>query len=195
MKMATAGQGGLPSGFTRKSYISMAANAAFDTGIQITNSHKVETDFYRTGSSAMYFYGALSTGNTKSCTAYFSASAGSGNWRWGNTAVSISVSTGRHTAVQDNGGVTFDGSLKTYSGTPATFATPYSLSIGRAHNADGSYGTAQYNGRLYSLKIYLNDALIADFVPATDAGGEYGMFDVVRRRWFPSETGTPFSGA
>lgn len=175
-------------------YVQFSAAQYIDTLLTPNNNWTIDSKWTRDAATAMYYYGASSSSNTASCTAYLSTS--SGNWRWKNRYASITVSTGEHTSSQSKTGVVFDGTNKAYNGSVSSFTAPVSLTIGCNHAADGSYGTTQFNGKVYYFKIYNSGTLIMGLQPAREnATNTIGFLDSVSGDFFASESGTDFTGA
>ena len=53
--------------------------------------------------------------------------------------------------------------------------------------AQGGYTTSSSHVRLYGFKIWKGDELVRDFVPAQDASGAVGMYDLVSERFFKND--------
>ena len=53
--------------------------------------------------------------------------------------------------------------------------------------SDGGYTTCSSKVRLYSFKIWKGDELVRDFVPARDASGTAGMYDLVTWKFFGND--------
>lgn len=59
--------------------------------------------------------------------------------------------------------------------------------------AQGGYTTSGSHVRLYGFKIWKGDVLVRDFVPARDASGAVGMYDLVSERLFKNDGTGVFS--
>ena len=180
----------LPDGYTEVEYIQFNAAQLVDTLLVPTNNWRIVADWSRGSSSAMYLYGAMSSGNTLSCTAYLQT-GGTGNWRWKNRYAAINPSVSRHTSTQDNTGVTLDGVHTNYNGSVSGFTAPVSLTIGTSHAAGGTYNSPTFIGNIYSFQIYVSDVLKMDLVPCTNPQSVPGFYDIVGESFYSSLSGTP----
>lgn len=183
---------GLPSGYTEARYLNCGGSEYFDSLLTPDENYEIEAKFYRRSTTTCYLYGVASSGNSASYTAYIKS--GGGNWRFSNGAVTVTVGQNTtNTTTQNSSGVTVNGTLQAYSNITGATA-PGTLIIASYRAAAGTVGSSCYYGYIYYIKVRKNGNLIADFIPAKNASDVFGMYDLVRRRWFPSESGTPFSG-
>lgn len=172
-------------GYVRKEYIQFDGAKYVDTGVICNQDTRIEAEFMRDNTTAYYLYGATSDDNKASVTAYLTS--GSGNWRFGATSVSQTISKDtKYATVTDSSGVTRNGTLNKYNGTVGTFATPQTLTLGCNHPQDGTYGTSRFIGKVYAFRIYDGDKLVLDYVPA-EKGGKDGFWDAVSNRFIPLE--------
>lgn len=179
--------------YTPVEYIQFTGSQYIDTGILCNQNTIIEAEFMRDTENAQYFYGATSTDNKASVTAYLST--GAGNWRFGGTYASLTVSKGvKHTSVANVNGVKFDATNKKYNGTVGTFVTPATLALGTNHAESGTFSTSYFSGKVYSFKIYDGDALVLDYAPVITMEGEYGFYDSVSGRFCSSNSGVPLVG-
>lgn len=179
--------------YTPIEYIQFTGSQRIDTNLYCNQNTKIEIVFTRESSASKYLYAALSDGNKATVSAYLGSSAA---WRFGNTYKGFTLSTGEsniHTMIVNKSGITYNGTLNKYGSTVSNFTTPVTLTIGSAKNSNGSYGTTQFVGKIYSFKMYNGSTLVADYVPSISSEGEYGFFDNVTGDFKPSETDTPFN--
>lgn len=149
-----------------------------DTGIICTQDTTIEVEFMRDVTTAHYLYGATSEDNKASVTAYLTS--GSGNWRFGNTYVGQTVSKDvKCFMFADDRGVTKNGRLSKYNGTVEDFATPSTLTLGCNHTQDGKYGTSRFKGKVYSFRVFDGSQPVLEYVPAKNADGASGFYDLV----------------
>lgn len=188
-----SGDSDLPSGCRRVSYIKFESEQIVDTGIVCNQDTKIRILYNRESTGAEYLYGVASSGNTASVTAYLS---NNGSWRFGNK-----YSARPHTVQADiirNATVTKSGILHetgtaTLSGV-SDFETVGTLLIGSCRNADGTIGTAQYNGRVYLFEMWSGETQILKLIPVVDADGNYHFYDAIGKKLFNSITSVPLKG-
>ena len=87
--------------------------------------------------------------------------------------------------------ISINGSIVASGTSTASINTNYSLCIG-ALNYNGSPGNLS-NLKIYSCKIYDNDVLVRDYVPALQ-NGVYGLWDKKNKKFYSSASSTQFTG-
>ncbi len=172
----------LPNGYTRLEYIEFTGTQYIDTGIAIKKSYEIRSKFKPT-TLAKYLYGALSSGNTASATAYINSN---GNWRFGNRAIPKIINLNTvYTSVQNASQLVVNGVTTAYS-TINDFETPVTLALGGSHNTNETYGTERFVGNIYEFRILdgnRNDLI--NLVPAQhDSDGKVGFYDTVSGGFF-----------
>ena len=175
----------LPDGFTLLEYVTADGNQYIDTGVKIKKSYEIRSKFKAT-ELPKYLYAAVSSGNTASATAF--VSSGSGAWRFGNKSLTKTLSLNTvYATIQNSGNLIINGTSSSYA-TVADFETPVTLALGAAHNADGTYGTAGFQGNIYEFRILdgnRNDVM--NLVPMRrDSDGKVGLYDTVSGQFFTS---------
>ena len=93
-----------------------------------------------------------------------------------NVSISVDSVVGRYAI--DKNKTTTSVNTSTAVNTAATFQASYPLTLFALNNA-GSVDARMLVGRLYSCKIYDNNALIRDLIPCTNASGAAGLYDIV----------------
>ena len=172
-------------GYKALDYVWFDGTKYVDTGIICTQDTAIEAEFMRDNTTAYYLYGATSEDNKASVTAYMTS--GSGNWRFGGTSVSQSISKNtRQSTRADKSGMERNGTLNKYGGTVGTFATPKTLTLGCNHEYDGDYGTSRFIGRVYAFRIYQNGKPVLNYIPVSREGVQ-GFLDGVSGRFVPLE--------
>ena len=172
----------LPNGYTRLEYVEFTGTQYIDTGIAIKKSYEIRSKFKPT-TLARYLYGALSSGNTASATAYINSN---GNWRFGNGAIQKVLNLNTvYTSVQNVSQLVVNGVTTAYS-TINDFETPVTLVLGTAHNTNETYSTVGFVGNIYEFRILdgnRNDLM--NLVPAQhDSDGKVGFYDTVSGNFF-----------
>lgn len=193
---ASSGGGGddsVPAGYTRVDYVQFNAAQTIDTGIVCNQNTKIKLRFTRESSNTMYLYGISSSGNTASVTAYLSTS---GAWRFGNGSKAITIDTDEaiNSVVVNKSNVVINGTTTHAYGTINNFTAPGALTIGSCRNADGSLGTAQFIGKIFTFEIWQGEELALQLIPVVDAEGTYRLFDKISEDFLDSTTTTPLTG-
>lgn len=164
--------------YTFPEYLMFNANMVFDTGVCCTQNTTIDVRFTNESSGARYLYGARTTNNTASITAYLTSS---GAWRFGNTYRNFTTknSTDIHNVVVSKDGIQYDGNSYKYGSTVKTFTCPWTLTVGSARTTSGAKTAAQFIGKLYHFRMYDGDELILDWIPCVKADGSRGLYDQV----------------
>lgn len=163
---------------TQLSYLKFNADMVFDTGVICNQDTKIEIRFTRESSDTRYFFGVRSSDNKATVSAVLTSN---GEWRFGGAYKKLTMSnaTTIRSVTMSKTNVVYNNSNYSYTGTVGTFASPYTLTIGSARNADGTISEPTYIGKLYSFKMYDGDNLIRDYVGATNSAGVSGLYDNV----------------
>ena len=164
--------------YTFPEYLMFNADMVFDTGIYCTQNTKIDVRFTNENSNARYLYGARTTNNTASITAYLTSS---GAWRFGNTYRNLTIknSTTIHNVVVSKDGVDFDGNSYKFGTTVNTFTCPWTLTVGSARTTSGAKSSAQFIGKIYHFRMYDGEVLILDWIPCVKSDGTRGFYDNV----------------
>ena len=191
---------GLPSGYTKLTYIQSSGAQYVDAGFKPTGATKVVCDFQmlNQGSSQQGVFGSR-PGNSGKFTVF------TGNrtadlqvdYNTEQTLASVgSAITGLNvnsrTTLEVSNSLVINGKpVKTVSS--ASFASTYNLFLFANNNS----GTAQLPGtmKLYSCQIYDNGTLVRDFVPCINSSGEIGLFDMVNRQFYANAGSGTFTGS
>ena len=145
------------------------------------------------GSSEVIACIYISNGNVYS----WSWKNGSGNYTW----TYVPVTADRRTITLDGPNkfieVVKDGVVETNKAMSAVTATS-SYPLGLFGDTTDKYGSTVANkckSRIYSFKIYEDDALVMDLEPWTDGNGTYALKDVLSGTVYPPMSGgNPFAG-
>ena len=188
----------LPAGYTELEYIQSTGTQYIDTGIIPNGSTKVEMVAQANYSSDLRFFGAVAGSETP---LYFAAGYSvSGKWNnmynSTNNVVSNDV-TGfladklEHKIVKDNV-LSVDGNvLNTIS--VASFELPVSMYLFTVNDNENP-GVLRPMLIKYA-KIWNNNTLVRDFVPAKNSSGVIGMYDTVSGNFFTNAgSGTFIAG-
>ena len=174
----------LPSGYTELSYIESDGSQYIDTNVNGNNGNlKIEVTY------------ESSTTNHSDCKPVFIArndsSSGIAFWTDGHAQFGTPSKTiegfdavGKHTVSLGKDGLFYDGNVMNF--VPGNQFDSANLILLKEIN-DGR----SYVGKLYSCKVWDNDILIRNLVPAKSSSGVVGMYDLATKEFFEnSGTGT-----
>lgn len=184
----------LPSGYTRLNYIEGVGAQSIGTGYYVGNKKtRIVCDMMKTGTfdNGVFFGCTSSSDNQWFFSPYFSSSGNpSGNMAVYMLGFGYSLATyhqfNEHTLFD----FTVDIPNQTFSGgyvNGQNSASGYKTTFGTIANSElhlfssyRGYLVNYIHARLYSFKIYENDVLIHDYVPALrDYDTKPGLYDVV----------------
>lgn len=175
-------ESGLPLGYTLLDYIATANSSYIDTGITPTINAKADIKFVPTQTTTTGYWGARSDPNRFCCTTFISgAQFGVGmtnnTWPANRTAV---VLDSIYDCVIANGYVNVNGTE--YTETPVeSFENANTFRLGKIVTSGGSnYSAAKY----YKCKLWENNVLVFDGIPAKNANDVIGMYDLVSGQFF-----------
>lgn len=169
----------LPAGYTKLDFIESDGTTYIDTGFKPNNNTRVVFEGYNNSTSPGWIFGAWKAANDN----MFCASAirtynicyGTEIWKNATMPVGpISIDINKNA-------YTYNGVSGTLS--EQTFSCDYSMYLFHI-NAAGTVSTGSFNGRIYSVKIYDNGTLVRDFIPAMNASGEAGLYDLKNDVWY-----------
>lgn len=177
-----SGASGIPTGWKRQTiegyqlveYLESSGTQYIDTHVIGDQDTEIVAEWMANSISVQYLYGAVSSGNTASVTAYISSS---GNWRFGNQAKLIaSTANVWHKTIHNITGIDYDGTLYAYGNTTPSFATPYSIILYCNHSTTGTIGTVFFRGKIKAFVISSNGVKVIDYYPVVVGGVGY-MYD------------------
>ena len=169
----------LPAGYTKLDFIESDGTTYIDTGFKPNNNTRVVFEGYNNSTSSGWIFGAWKAVNSQ----MFCASALStynicyGTKIWANATMPV----GPISIDINKNAYTYNGVSGTLS--EQTFSCDYSMYLFHI-NAAGTVSTGSFNGRIYSVKIYDNGTLVRDFIPAMNASGEVGLYDLKNDVWY-----------
>lgn len=175
-------QSGLPLGYTLLDYIATASGSYVDTGITPTINAKADVKFAPTQTSTTGYWGARSDPNRFCCTTFilgaqFGVGMTNNTWAANRTAV---VLDSIYDCVIANGYVNVNGTE--YTETPVeSFGNANTFCLGRIVTSGGSNSSA---AKYYKCKLWENNVLVFDGVPAKNANDVIGMYDLVSGQFF-----------
>lgn len=181
-------QGGvsLPAGYTKIEYLESDGSQFIDTGFKPNNNTRVVMDVQLLTANPTIHQGVFGarSENTNQLWVLYHYTENAWAFRFGNNSTNHYISAG--TADR----VTIDTNVNTMTigdtsvtATAATFTSAYTMWLLAFNNA----GTPEYPSgpaRIYSCQIYDNGTLVRDFIPAMNASGEAGLYDLKNDVWY-----------
>lgn len=175
----------LPAGYTELAYIESTGTQRLSLGFSgNANFELTAQSSVQTTSSSILICSTNGTGGT------WIGGLSNGNWGAGTSSssnyVNINATTKAEIAVNFVNG-TASGTVNGISFSRTASATNGQWSLFKAN--DGNY---PFKGKMWGLKAYQSDALVADLVPAMrDSDSEVGMYDLVSNTFLTNAgTGT-----
>ena len=169
----------LPAGYTRLDFIESDGTEYIDTGFKPNSNTRVIFEGYNNSTSSIWIFGAWKAKNDK----MFAAAALNtynvcyGAEIWANATMPV----GPISIDMNKNAYTYNGVSGTLS--EQTFSCDYTMYLFHI-NAAGAVSSGSFNGRIYSVKIYDNGTLVRDFIPAMNASGEAGLYDLKNDVWY-----------
>ena len=192
----------LPDGYTAVEYIQNSGTSYINTDYYPNQDTRIIAEMQVvTYNSFGRLLGAgnHNTANTISCDYVDNGNTFEISWGGytGWTQYSMTSNYNKHTYDWNKNSFYIDGTLldsKTYT----AFTCSYKLGIFNvleSGNVPTSNTGRYFYGKLYSFKIYDNDTLVRDFVPAKrDSDSKYGLYDIVNDVFYISPNSNNFIG-
>lgn len=181
------GQKTLPTGYTALEYIQGDKHAYIDTLIVLNNDTSAEAKFQFPNVEGATTGNFIMGSRVSMTSRAFTLVGFSGGSRWasnyGTKAAEFgSADTNIHIMKRDKDKVYMDDILQLTT-TVTDFTTPGTAYIFSVNQKGSSYLTS--NIKLWYLKIWDNDILVRNFIPARrDSDSEIGMYDMVSGTFF-----------
>jgi hypothetical protein len=169
-------------------YVTFNGTQIVDTNVICNEESRIESKWIA-NSSSIWVYGTGTTNPRITCYCVTS-----GNQRFGNATVDSTGITHNvlNTVIQDKNGFYYNGTGgKPYSNV-GTFTCANTLTIG---NSNGSTGTPYFTGNFYYMKIYQNNKLALNLVPAKrKSDNVVGFYNTINNSFITPSTGTLAAG-
>lgn len=189
----------LPDGYTELQYIESSGTQYVRTSVLCSKTLRIDmsVDLTSVNSTFQYLFGVNENTGSANIGIRFGYSTSYGRFFYGSKSFNtISAMTpGRHKISLDgiNLIAEFDDEILPLEDSNLTsnvmkypmYLFGY-LSIGKGISARSKI-------KMYSCQIFDNGALVGDFVPCTDPSGEVGLYDLVGKSFYSSNSTTPFS--
>lgn len=186
------GTSDLPEGYERCDYIQFSGNQWIDTGIIGNQDTQVTASFTWESSTQRHLYGAASSDNTASMTAYMN-----GSWRFGSKTASKSISSKNpmlpYSMLVNKTTIACTNSVTSISGV-TDFETVGTMLLGGCRDADGTQPGVGFLGKVFSFSLWQGEELVRKLIPVVSGDGQYQFYDLVSKTLFSSMTSTPLDG-
>lgn len=176
----------LPDGYIGLDYLQSVNDAYINTDYIANQDTEIIAQFRTNATSTDgYVYGAR-TSTANAISGY--AGSGSSNWRF-STFVTlpqgvVSLVDTEFETIQNNQGVTVNGTKYNYSGTVGTFNTTKPIWIFFSSGVTKANLNMPFNGKIRAVIIKENGKAVRDFKPCINPNGEYGMYDFVENKFY-----------
>lgn len=171
----------LPKGYTELQYIVSDGRQRIDTGVTATKNTAIETKFINHYSESTTRIVIADSWRSPSFELSIVAQTNA-PLRFGNqtlTKTSFWAVNKLYTVSMNSEGISINGTLEKWSGTPGDFTSQQLRMFGVTD--DSSRGAII---TMYYMKIYENGSLVHNYVPAKqDSDGAIGMYDTVLQRF------------
>ena len=195
----------LPTGYTQLEYIATTGTQYIDTGFQPTPSTvKYETTISFddiTGTRGL-FGARISSPNNQAVNVFCINSSSSSaylrlDWADSGSSCTYSVRAGnKYTLLCYQNSVTINNTTKTGTIEKSTTQLEGNFYVGNFNNGTAAPYANGMIGKIYYGRLYDNGTLMRNFIPAKNASGVVGMYDLVEGKFYTNAgTGTFTAGA
>lgn len=169
----------LPADYTRLDFIESDGTTYIDTGFKPNNNTRVVFKGYSNSSLSGWIFGSWASATSNqfaaSCLATYSIRYGTKN------AQPAAVTVGDVNIDMNKNKYTYNGASGSFD--TQTFSSSYPIYLFAINDA-GRVSSGKFYGKLYSCQIYDNGTLVRDFIPAMNASGEAGLYDLKNDVWY-----------
>ena len=189
----------LPTGYTQLEYIESTGTQHIDTGYNLTSEVlKYDLEFETTSSTSSFtLIGNSDDGDTNFGINFYSNQFYVGTSRWLLSGNSWTKNQKYHKTIEANNGtltVITDGVSQSATYT-STLYKKSSIAL-FACKCDTKFSNSGSYAKVYQAKIYDNNVLVRNFVPAKNSSNVVGMYDLVEGKFYTNAgTGTFVAGA
>lgn len=189
----SGGGSGLPDGYTLLEYIQSSGTQYIDTLV----AHSASSEIVLCADLA---YDTVSPTNQ---IMGFNGSGGGGigisraTW-WEASGIASAVVGTKYSIEYGVNGANVYRTVNGYtvSATRSSYSFATNMFLFAAKGSVTSTSMAYYcSCKLYGAKIYVDDVLVRDYVPCTNASGEYGLYDLVNSQFYGNSGSGAFTGA
>lgn len=176
----------LPADYTRLDFIETDGTTYIDTGFKPKYTTRVVLDMSNLTEVDKWIFGAKSSSSATSPEQFSicrrTATTIRSDYFGSSVSANMADTTARFTIDVDWNVVKIDG-VESIVNTAVTSGTcGYNMYLFGLNIADTSKEASAF--RIYSCKIYDNGTLVRDFIPAMNASGEAGLYDLKNDVWY-----------
>ncbi len=176
-------QGGvsLPAGYTKLEYLESDGTQYIDTGFIPNQDTRVVIDFESLTTADSAIFGARTAYKKNDYTFWISTGQWLTNYYTGSTYIANPPVGGRMLVDKNKNVTTINGVVTT--NTYGVFQAPVAMTI-CTKNENGTLDDRYAKLKIYSCRIYDNGVLVRDYIPAMNASGEAGLYDLKNDVWY-----------
>ncbi len=185
-------QGGvsLPAGYTKLEYLESNGAQYIDTGFIPNQDTRVVIDFESLTTADSAIFGARTAYKKNDYTFWISTGQWLTNYYTGSTYIANPPVGGRMLVDKNKNVTTINGVVTT--NTYGVFQAPVAMTI-CTKNENGTLDDRYAKLKIYSCRIYDNGELVRDYIPAMNASGEAGLYDLKNDVWYGFKGPKPFN--
>ena len=194
----------LPTGYTQLEYIESTGKQYIDTNIKSSSNLKISVDAFRSSTTTgeHYLFGGRTNASSPNRFTFTTLADGTYGYQFGNVTspaitTSIKIINQKYNILLDKTGIYINNIYQqnTYIGTFGANVDGSNIVLFGLLN-DKSFDSRSWIGKIYSAKIYDNNVLVRNFVPAKDSSNVVGMYDLVEDKFYTNKgTDTFVAGA
>lgn len=181
-------QGGvsLPAGYTKIEYLESDGTNYIDTGFKPKYTTRVVLDMSNLAEADKWILGAKSSSSSTSAEQFSicrrTATTIRSDYFGSSVSADMADTTARFTIDIDGNVVKIDGVVSIVNTAVTSGTCGYNMYLFGLNIADTSKEASAF--RIYSCQIYDNGTLVRDFIPAMNASGEAGLYDLKNDAWY-----------
>lgn len=176
----------LPAGYTRLDFIESDGTTYIDTGYKPKYNTRVVLDMSNLTEADKWILGAKSSSSSTSAEQFSicrrTATTIRSDYFGSSVSADMADTTARFTIDIDGNVVKIDGVVSIVNTAVTSGTCVYNMYLFGLNIADTSKEASAF--RIYSCQIYDNGTLVRDFIPAMNASGEAGLYDLKNDVWY-----------
>ena len=187
---------GLPEGYTHLEYIQSNGAQYIDTGVKGDLNTKAAIKFVMTGSGSNVWYGIFGARQSSSSNAFnlwaplklATGQLGVNYSSKGPIYSDVTYAIGIPYVVELSKNGLYINNKSTTISNPASFTTPSNIYLfdisGGGTQTSGTSVNRKMIGKIYYFRLYSNNTLVREFIPAKNSSNVVGMYDTVSKTFF-----------
>lgn len=178
----------LPNGYQQIEYIENGGNSYIDTGVKATYQTRVVLDISDLTTVDTHIFGAKKADSGTASDQFSMIRRTSTTIRsdyFGtNVSADMADTITRFTIDKDANVTKINGVVAITNTAVSSGASQYNMYLFGCNTANDSSKIYPSTYKLYSCQIYDNGTLVRDFIPAMNASGEAGLYDLKNDVWY-----------